>query len=247
MSEWWAEEFGPDYAAFLEAITDPERTEAEARACIEVLGLKEGDKILDLGCGFGRHTKIFARNRLFAVGVDYSPAMLQRAVEVSGAGLAPYYVRASMHRLPFREAFDAVVSLYTSFGYFEDPAENRRTLLEAFTVLKRGGRFLLDTASAIPKYAQPETNSWAEAGAVTVCEIASFDLATGRNRARIKWWRDGKWHSFFHEEYLYTPSHLSELVEEAGFVVKGVYSDLELTPLDSRSTRNVVVAEKPAD
>jgi SAM-dependent methyltransferase len=245
MSEWWAEEFGPDYAAFLEAITDPERTEAEARACIEVLGLKEGDRVLDLGCGFGRHTKIFARNRMRAVGVDYSPAMLERAVELSGAELTPHYVRASMHRLPFKESFDAVVSLYTSFGYFEDPAENRRTLLEAFVALKEGGRFLLDTASAIPKYAEPEMNTWAEAGSVTVCELSSFDLQTGRNRARIKWWRDGKWHSFFHEEYLYTPPHLAELVEEVGFAVKGVYADLQLTPLSPRSTRNVVLAEKP--
>ncbi|MER3522113.1 MAG: hypothetical protein C4317_08085 [Acidimicrobiia bacterium] len=97
MPEWWAEEFGPDYAALLEAITDPERTEAEARACVEILGLKEEDRVLDMGCGFGRHTKIFARNRLFAVGVDYSRAMLERALELSGTELAPYYVRASMH------------------------------------------------------------------------------------------------------------------------------------------------------
>ncbi|MER3395911.1 MAG: hypothetical protein C4318_00370 [Acidimicrobiia bacterium] len=245
MPEWWAEEFGPDYAALLEAITDPERTEAEARACVEILGLKEEDRVLDMGCGFGRHTKIFARNRLFAVGVDYSRAMLERALELSGTELAPYYVRASMHRLPFKAAFDAVVSLYTSFGYFEDPAENRRTLHEAFEVLKPGGRFLLEAASAIPKYGQPEASTWAESGAVTVCELSTFELATGRNRARIKWWRDGKWHSFFHEEYLYTPSHLKELIEETGFVVEGIYADLEMNPLSPQSTRNVVVARKP--
>ncbi len=245
MPEWWAEEFGPDYAAFLEAITDPEVTEAEARACIEILGLRDGDRVLDLGCGFGRHTKVFARNRLVAVGVDYSPAMLERAMGVAGSDLTPHYVRASMHRLPFVGVFDAVVSLYTSFGYFEDKAENRRTLSEAFVALKPGGRLLLEAASAIPRYAEPECSTWAEAGSVTVCETSTFDLATGRNRARIKWWRDGKWHSFFHEEYLYSPAHLAELVESVGFEVTGVYADLELSPPSPKSTRNVIVAKKP--
>lgn len=245
MPEWWAEEFGPDYAAFLEAITDPEQTEAEARAVIELLELREGDLVLDLGCGFGRHTKVFARSKLRAVGVDYSPAMLERAVRVSGADLSPHYVRASMHKLPFRESFDAAVSLYTSFGYFEDPAENKRTLREAFVALKPGGRFLLDTASAIPRFAVPEVQTWAESGAVTVCETSSFDIATGRNRARIKWWRDGRWHTFFHEEYLYTPAHLSDLVGDAGFEVVGVYADFQKGALGPHSTRNVVVAVKP--
>ena len=245
MPEWWAEEFGPDYAAFLEAITDPEQTEAEARACIELLGLKEGDFVLDLGCGFGRHTKVFARNRLRAIGVDYSPAMLERASGVSGSDLSPYYVRASMHRLPFKEVFDGAVSLYTSFGYFEDPAQNRQTLREALQVLKPGGRLLVDTASAIPRFANPELQTWAEAGSVTVCEVSHFDLATGRNRARIKWWRDGRWHSFFHEEYLYSPAHLSELISDAGFRVLDVFADFEGNPLTPSSTRNVILAEKP--
>lgn len=246
MPEWWAEEFGPDYAVFLEAVIDPERTEAEARACVQMLDLSEGDRLLDLGCGFGRHTKAIAQYGIRAVGVDFSPAMLTRAEELAGTGLRAQYVRASMHRLPFVDAFDAVVSIYTSFGYFEDPAENRLTVEEAARALKPGGRFLLDAASAVPRFANPEFNRWFEAGSLTVCEEGNFDIATGRNRARIKWYREGRWHSFFHEEYLYAPSHLGELVEGAGMTVTGVFADFDASPIEPTSARIILVAEKPA-
>lgn len=245
MPEWWAEEFGPDYVVFLEAITDPAKTEAEARACIALLELREGDRVLDLGCGFGRHAKALSQYGIKTVGVDFSPALLKRARELAGEGLRPDYVRASMHQLPFSEAFDAVISLYTSFGYFEDPAENRRTIEEASNSLVPGGRFLLDTASPVPLFARPEASKWAEAGSLTICEESRFDIATGRNKARIKWHRDGRWYSFFHEEYLYAPSHLTELAEASGLEVTGLYADLEGGLITSESTRTVLVARKP--
>lgn len=246
MPEWWAEEFGPDYAVFLEAITDPAKTEAEARGCISLLGLKEGDRVLDLGCGFGRHAKALAQYGIKAVGVDFSPALLKRARELAGEGLAPNYVRASMHQLPFAGAFDAVISIYTSFGYFEDPAENRKTIEEAARALHPGGHLLLDTASPVPLYAHPDTNKWVEAGSLTVCEEGHFNIATGRNKARIKWYRDGRWYNFFHEEYLYAPSHLAELAETGGLEVVGIYSGLAGENLTPDSARNILVAKKPA-
>lgn len=246
MPEWWAEEFGPDYAVFLEAITDAAKTEGEARACISLLGLGEGDRVLDLGCGFGRHSKALAQYGIRAVGVDFSPALLKRARELAGEGMKPEYVRASMHQLPFENVFDAVISICTSFGYFEDPAENRRTIEEAARALLPGGQLLLDTASPVPLYAHPDTNKWVEAGSLTVCEEGHFDIATGRNKARIKWCRDGRWYNFFHEEYLYAPSHLAELAETSGLEVIEIYADFSGDELTSDSARNVLHARKPA-
>ncbi len=79
-------------------------------------------------------------------GVDLSAALLAEARGVRpGLPGAPTYVRADMRALPFfGPQFDGVVSLFTSFGYFDAPADDARVFAEVARVLAPGGRFLLD-------------------------------------------------------------------------------------------------------
>jgi SAM-dependent methyltransferase len=79
------------------------------------------------------------------VGLDLSRALLGAARE----GGADRLVRADMRFPPFRGgAFDAVLNLFTSFGYFADDVEHETVLREVARLLRPGGLFVLDFLNA---------------------------------------------------------------------------------------------------
>lgn len=96
---------------------------AEARFAAELLGLKRRC-VLDVACGYGRHAVHLARNNKVC-GLDFSrDYLLEARQKTSGAASANLQVvQGDMRSLPFHsEAFDAVLLLFNSFGYFADAA-----------------------------------------------------------------------------------------------------------------------------
>jgi len=106
-------------------------------------------RILDLGCGDGRHLESMRRRGLAVTGLDLSAALLQRARERMAAGPRASLTRGDMRRLPYADgSFAAVLSLFTAFGYFGPLAENRAVVSEVARVLAPGGHWVLDYLDA---------------------------------------------------------------------------------------------------
>ncbi len=128
MSPWYLDFFERDYRRLYSF--EPERSAREAAFALRALGLGRGARVLDLCCGRGRHLAA-----LGAVGIDRNLASLR--------GLPA--ACADMRALPLRSgALDAVVSLFSSFGYLESDEEDQRVLREVARVLRPGGGLLLD-------------------------------------------------------------------------------------------------------
>ena len=137
--EWWRGAFGRSYLDCY-AHRDDASAEREAAFVASLLSLAPGARLLDAGCGAGRHVRAFARRGASVVGVDLSVELLAEARSAGGAR----YVAADVRRLPFRDAaFAHVVSLFTSFGYF-DADGDRAHLVELRRVLRPGGAFVID-------------------------------------------------------------------------------------------------------
>src|SRR4030095_3783127 len=100
------------------------RDRRDVARLIELLGLPSGSRILDVPCGQGRHAHLLAEAGVDVDGLDYSTDVLDRA-----------------RNLPMRCAsrFGAVVNLFTSFGFFIEPADDRKVLAEFARVLKPDG------------------------------------------------------------------------------------------------------------
>ena len=118
----------------------------------ELVGLSQSDRILDLGCGWGRHLRLLREAGHDVLGVDLSLALLRRAREASEAGepgdgrltSAPV-AAADMRRLPLRDAsFDIVLNLATSLGLFLRDQPAIEALREMARVLRPGGGLLLE-------------------------------------------------------------------------------------------------------
>jgi SAM-dependent methyltransferase len=130
--------FTPGAAEALEAAP------AEAAAAWRALGLRRGERVLDLACGTGRHSVEFARRGASVLGVDQSAAYLAKARRAARGLPNCRFARGDMRGLPFRGEFDAAVNLWTSFGYFRTPAEDLAVLKGVARALKPGGRFLIE-------------------------------------------------------------------------------------------------------
>ena len=146
--DWWVTAFGAWYLT-----TYGHRDEGEARrnapGILRLLGVPPHARILDLGCGEGRYARALASLGYRVTGVDISDDLLERAHELSpDLPGAPTYVRCDMRSLPFQQQFEAVVSLFTSFGYFDDRSEDAKVLAGVRRALVPGWRLLLDFLNA---------------------------------------------------------------------------------------------------
>ncbi len=144
MSEWFEHWFGEEYLRLYR-----HRDEREAELAVELLVSRRigtpGQLVLDLACGPGRHARVLERRGVRVVGYDLSAPLLLAARRNHLDRL----IRGDMRALGLRAgSFDAVVNLFTSFGYFESDEEHRHVLREVARVLTAGGRFALDFLNA---------------------------------------------------------------------------------------------------
>lgn len=100
-----ADHMGPAY----ERYSFTKGTEQEVDALVELLGVVPGQRILDVGCGTGRHSRAFAARGYDVVGVDISPRFIEVANDRAGAN--ERYVLGDARALTFEDEFDGVISL----------------------------------------------------------------------------------------------------------------------------------------
>ncbi len=144
MIAWYDRAFGPWYLKLY-----PHRNLEEAERAVGTIDgfLPSGGRCLDVGSGAGRHLEALRRRGFDAVGIDRSSALLAEASERRPA--RDRLVRGDMRRLPFPDrAFDAVLSMFTSFGYFESRAAHARLLIEFARVARPDAVLVLDYLNA---------------------------------------------------------------------------------------------------
>ena len=181
-SPWYVDFFARDYREAYEHILTSQPTDRQVAFAAHALGLAPGERVLDLCCGHGRHAIPLARQGLRVTGLDLNAESLEEARRSAQAeGLDLELVRGDMRRIPYDDHFDAVVNMFTSFGYLE-PQEDMLVLQEVSKALKPGGRLLMDLLNrewVINNYIQDEERR-AEDGTVFL-EHRELDLTTSRN------------------------------------------------------------------
>src|SRR5262249_58019594 len=124
MPEWTRDYFERGYAQRwgLRAPTDQVRV--EARGLWDLLQLTDASRVVDIGCGHGRHALALAERGAEIIGLDFSDALLTRARDLSGELRTPVrWIRGDMRRLPMQSACAAAALLMDAFGFFETEEE----------------------------------------------------------------------------------------------------------------------------
>jgi len=195
-------------------------------------------------CGTGRHSAGLAGRGYTVAGLDISERVLAVArAAVPGAD----FRRGDMRELPWADdRFDAVLNLWTAFGYFETQDEDERVLAEFARVLRPGGCLILDTINKAAFVRRFQSKSWDDSidGLVMLDEV-EHDLITGRSNARWTFVReDGSrvTHSFDHR--LYTAAEYAALSRRAGLEPQAWYGDFDGGELTSDTWRLILVAKR---
>jgi SAM-dependent methyltransferase len=181
-------------------------TDQEVDFLVNALDLRPGMRILDVGCGPGRHANALTRLGFQVVGIDIAPAFLAAA----GAGT---WVRADARRLPFfRGSFDAAISLCQGGFGLLGGHEDERVLVQMAESVKGGGRIAVTGFSAYFAVRHLEPGD-------------AFDAATGVNHERAEV-RDpeGRVDSFDLWTTCFTPRELRLMAAAAGLRVTGLWA-----------------------
>ena len=233
-----------DYLYFYGDGLTEERTEKEVQFFIRELGLKKSMKILDLACGHGRHTNRLTELGYDVVGVDINDGFLKIArEEAKKKGLKVNYIKKDMRKILWKEKFDRVLLIFTSFGCFEDD-ENFLVLKNIARALKPGGLFCFDTFNRdvfmknfLPYIVNQKGND-------LMIERNTFDSLTGRVYDKRVVIRDGKRKDKPFFVRIYNPTEIRDLLLQAGLKIYKIFSDFDSKPFASDSRRMIIIAKK---
>ncbi len=246
---WYVSFFSDDYLdAYGHLLTD-ERAQQEAAFVEQALGLSPGDRVLDLCSGPGRHAVLLAKRGLDVTAQDLSQDYLEQALRATqDEGVSLTAVHSDMRRIPFEAAFDAVINMFTAFGYLESEEEDARVLQQIARALKPGGRFLLDLINrewVVSNYVQ---NEWRRAsdGAIYL-EHRELDLVAGRNHVTftVILPNGARREMEGHHVRVYTLTEVIAMLQRAGLTFKRAYGGFSGEPYAVDTRRMIVVGKKP--
>lgn len=127
-----------------------EETKSQVDFICEVLNLKGNEKILDLACGFGRHSLELGKRGFFVTGVDITKDYIEEAKrQAEKTGVKNNYYCMDVRDVSFENEFDVVLNMADgAIGYLEDDIENEKIFSAAGRALKKGGKHFMDLGNA---------------------------------------------------------------------------------------------------
>jgi len=244
---WYKRFFGEDYLRAYGPFFSQMHPEKDVEFLIERLGLQPGMRVLDLCCGQGRHAIPLAMRGLKVTGQDLSPELIahsERAARTAGVSLE--LVRRDMREIPWTAEFDAIVNLYTAFGYFEDDRDNFRVLEGVAGALKPGGRFCIDLVHAAWLFRVWQQLGWSKGeGELMVLQERRMDWMASAQVTDWTFIGEGTHRTKLTTRLrIFPPHELADWLRRAGLEVEGLFGGFDGSPLGVESQRLIAIARK---
>ena len=217
----------------------------------DLLRLEPGARVLDLCCGTGRHALELASRGYRVTGVDLNDAYIDAArATARESGLEAEFLVADSRQFVRTGGFDAVVNLFTSFGYFDALTDDLLVLGNVLSSLVPGGRLLIETTGKEIVARRGSRRSWMRVGGGDSDDLALYEesVVGAYERVELQWIRvrpDGRRSAKRLSIRLYSAVELASLLREAGFVETRVLGSLHGTSYDSGATALVTLSHAP--
>ena len=236
-----------DNTYLLTELPSEAETEEEVEFIRDVLELRRGAVVLDLCCGNGRHGQMLADQNVTVIGLDSSRFLLDEArKDILSTEYGILFIEGDMRHIPLKSSCDAVINLFSSFGFFGEEG-NRQVLSEVAAVLKPGGKFLVEYWNPHAVVDLDQSRNWwwisesmlalaeveyhPESGCLsdyrTVIELSSGTIQKAVNRLRF-----------------YFPTELKSMLEDAALKVCATYGDFDYSPFLIDARRMITIAER---
>jgi SAM-dependent methyltransferase len=225
------------------------RTSSEVDFLLSELGLRRGGRVLDVGCGFGRHSIELARRGYRVVGIDPSAAMIAAAREGAAKVVTSVPLRVAFYQIEGEsfvadEPFEAAICLMTTLGQCSEKGDNRGLLAQMYANLGAGGQVVVEVPqrevavrqlkpfdqfgageryTTVTRQFEPRTKS--------VSETFTLVAAEGTRRYLLRY-------------RLFDKDELRDLLVEAGFTVRAAYGDYNGSPLTKDSPIMLLIGQR---
>ncbi len=208
--------------------------------------IQNDETILDLCCGIGRHSLEFTRRGHKVVGVDRTNQYLERARKnAKDENLDIEFILDDMRTFHRKNSFDVVLSMFTSFSYFEDHEEQILVLRNIYSSLRAGGRFILESMGKEVLARIFLRQSWSEwPHGFMLEEREAIENWSKMHNIWIFIERDGSVNKWDVTHWIYSASEIRKMLEDVGFSEVKVYGGLDGRNYDNEATRLIVIATK---
>ena len=244
-AEWFSTWFDSPHYHRLYAYRNDVEAAGFTDALIARLRPRPGSRVLDLGCGAGRHARQLASKGYDITGIDLSASSIAEAKRAERPRLR--FRRQDM-RVPFgSRAFDYVFNFFTSFGYFDDPGDHETVVRNIAAALKEDGRLVLDYLNV--RYADAHLTPREEKTVDGVAYRITRWVDAGFFLKRIVMDDGGPGSPAHHVERVarFTLRDFDRMLGAHGLTIEEVYGDYQLGPYDALiSPRLILVARKAA-
>jgi 2-polyprenyl-3-methyl-5-hydroxy-6-metoxy-1,4-benzoquinol methylase len=244
MSEWFKEWFNTnEYQEVYQ-----HRNEADAKQLFNLImnnvEIVKNGKVLDLACGAGRHSILFAKKGFDVTAVDLSENLLKTGkFAAEREKVKVRFIEADLRYFEYHEKFDLVLNLFTSFGYFEKDEENYEIFRLAAEHLKTGGYFMLDFTNRcyVEQTLVRETKGSVAGETITQKRRIEGD----RVIKDIIIQNNGATKTFYESVKMYSLKELEEAITDKGLAIKKTFGDFTGKEyLEHSSPRMIIIAQK---
>lgn len=244
-NEWYVDFFSGLTCEMWEKAATSEWTKNEVDFLIDTLTIKPDDHILDVPCGFGRHTIELAKRGFIMTGIDISAEYIQKLNEqVDTEKLPVQVIQGDVLTTKLGRSFDGAYCLGNSFGYVD--YTGMAVFIENVSdALKPGARFVINSGmvaeSILPNF--PKTGHYV-LGDLTMDIRNSYVVGESYMATELTYTREGRSETHYFKHYIYTLSEIKRLLASYGLQTIAVYNSTEKLDYQLGDQQIYLVAEK---
>ena len=235
--EWFKDWFDENYK-LLYRHRDMKDAENQVELILRVVRPDRDWRILDLACGEGRHSTFFKDRGFDITGIDLSKTLIDIGRE-KFPGLK--LIECDMRNIP--GSYDMILSLFTSFGYFEEEKEDVKVLSEVYNSLNSGGVFWFDFLNE--NYVRKNLNDRKTEKTIDDIKITEEkSIVDNRVNKRIFFLSSAGSREYTESVRLYSKEELTMMLDETGFNIINVFGDYLGNDWNSGSERSIFYCNK---
>ena len=239
---WFTQWFNSSHYHHLYSHRDEKEAEDFIHRLVEYLRPNIGAKMLDIGCGRGRHSKTLADMGYEVTGVDVAPDNIEYALGYQHDKL--HFQVHDMRKLLCVRCYDFVFNFFTSFGFFNTDREHHNALHTMATALKKDGVLVMDYLNAVK---------------TTATLVPKEVKIVNETKYEVERWMNDRYFfkkititdkelkeplSFTEQVYRFTKEDLVALLQEQGLEIAAMFGNYQLEPFDANSSSRLIVVAK---